>query len=283
MKVKKFVATDMRTALRNVKDELGPDAVILSNRTVNDQIEILAAMEYDENEINDALLSRQNSESQSERVAESAAAYYENAAEQRAVSNRFSQKKQNAMAREQHNDAINNAPQNNAAKVAYQFDNDSISDTQAAGLLQSMPQNNEGMSEMKSELKSLRTIIENQHTLSEWGAIAQKHPLRIPLYKRFTEMGLTQDVSKYLVKGLDDLTDLDLAMQAALKRLAEQLPIADDDIINRGGVYAMVGPTGVGKTTTIAKLAARFAMQFDAETVCNSRYNPNSIRCLVRI
>jgi flagellar biosynthesis protein FlhF len=40
-----------------------------------------------------------------------------------------------------------------------------------------------------------------------------------------------------------------------------------DDIINRGGVYAMVGPTGVGKTTTVAKLAARAVVRFGASKV----------------
>ena len=40
-----------------------------------------------------------------------------------------------------------------------------------------------------------------------------------------------------------------------------------DDIINRGGVYALVGPTGVGKTTTLAKLAARAVVRFGASKV----------------
>ena len=35
----------------------------------------------------------------------------------------------------------------------------------------------------------------------------------------------------------------------------------DADIIDRGGVFALVGPTGVGKTTTIAKLAARYTLR----------------------
>ena len=238
MKVKKFVADDMRTALRIVREELGPDAVILSNRTVNDKVEILAVMDYDEELINDAI-----SESKAQQKPGSAAAYYEQAAADRYKQDQFS------MPRE-------------IEKSSPDLQDDHYrSESQAAGLLQSMPQNVEGMNEMKSELKSLRAVIENQHVMSEWGALAKQHPLRIPLYKRFTEMGLSQDVCKYLVKGLDDLTDVDEAMQAALKQLVHQLPIAEDDIVNRGGVYAMVGPTGVGKTTTIAKLAARFAMR----------------------
>jgi len=87
------------------------------------------------------------------------------------------------------------------------------------------------------------------------------------LYKRLTEIGLSQEVCKYLAKGLDHSVDIEQAMQAALKQLVHQIPIANDDILERGGVYAMVGPTGVGKTTTVAKLAARFSMQHGARHV----------------
>ena len=55
MKVKRFIAEDMRTALRDVKEELGADAVILSSRKLDNQVEILAAMDYDEHLINRAL------------------------------------------------------------------------------------------------------------------------------------------------------------------------------------------------------------------------------------
>jgi flagellar biosynthesis protein FlhF len=241
MKVKRFIAGDMRSALKKVKDELGADAVILSNRTVNDRVEIVAVLDYEE-----PLVDATMTAAEQPKKPDNAAAYYEQAAAERY--------KQEQQARHSPTAEAKNHPENSA-------DDPLHSENQAAGLLRSQTQNTQGMNAMRSELKSLRTIIENQQVFSEWGAVAQRHPLRIPLYKRFTEMGLSQDVCKYLVKGLDDLSDLDQAIQAALKQLVHQLPIADDDIVNRGGVCAMVGPTGVGKTTTIAKLAARFAMR----------------------
>lgn len=48
MRIKRFIAPDMRTALRMVRDEQGPDAVILSNRATADGIEVVAATDYDE-------------------------------------------------------------------------------------------------------------------------------------------------------------------------------------------------------------------------------------------
>ncbi|MGL5146934.1 MAG: flagellar biosynthesis protein FlhF, partial [Plesiomonas shigelloides] len=49
--------------------------------------------------------------------------------------------------------------------------------------------------------------------------------------------------------------------------LANMLDNQGDDIVRRGGVVAFVGPTGVGKTTSIAKLAARFAARHGADQV----------------
>ncbi|MCW8934394.1 MAG: flagellar biosynthesis protein FlhF [Gammaproteobacteria bacterium] len=274
MQVKRFVADDMRTAMRLVKEEIGADAVILSNRVVNGKVEILAARDYDESLINKAL-----DKTLVESKPDSAAAYYERAAAERALQNSSFE---NATVEKSSTDELVkniavNPPvaQDNDVPLAKQFipekELESVAtlknnkDHQAAGLypsqLEMQAPLTDSMVEMRDELKSLRAMIENQHVLGEWKEMASKHPLRVSLYKRLTEMGLSQDVCKYLAKGLDNSADVEQAMQAALKQLVHQIPLAEDDILNQGGVFAMVGPTGVGKTTTIAKLAARFAMQ----------------------
>ncbi|HTM29556.1 MAG TPA: flagellar biosynthesis protein FlhF, partial [Rhodanobacter sp.] len=47
MKIKRFVAADMRQAMRLVRDEQGPESVILSTRRLADGIEVIAAIDYD--------------------------------------------------------------------------------------------------------------------------------------------------------------------------------------------------------------------------------------------
>ncbi|MCW9048039.1 MAG: flagellar biosynthesis protein FlhF [Gammaproteobacteria bacterium] len=274
MQVKRFVADDMRTAMRLVKEEIGADAVILSNRVVNGKVEILAARDYDESLINKAL-----DKTLLESKPDSAAAYYERAAAERALQHSSFENsgvEKSGTDKIIKDEALNNpVAQDNEAPLGKRFipetDLESVAtvknniDHQAAGLYPSQVEMQapltDSMVEMRDELKSLRAMIENQHVLGEWKEMASKHPLRVSLYKRLTEMGLSQDVCKYLAKGLDNSADVEQAMQAALKQLVHQIPLAEDDILNQGGVFAMVGPTGVGKTTTIAKLAARFAMQ----------------------
>ena len=48
MKIKRFVAADMRQAMREVREEQGPEAVILSTRRLPEGIEVIAAIDYDE-------------------------------------------------------------------------------------------------------------------------------------------------------------------------------------------------------------------------------------------
>ena len=290
MQVKRFVADDMRTAMRLVKEEIGAEAVILSNRVVDGKVEILAARDYDESLINKAL-----DKTLVESKPDGAAAYYERAAAERELhkaDSGFENKTDFG-----NNSQINNSQKSDSKKNEFQkkFSNENnfneqknsfntsahssrdenfntYNEHQAAGLYQSTPTSmqapfTDSIVEMRDELKSLKVMIENQNVLGEWNEMASRHPLRVSLYKRLTEMGLSQEVCKYLAKGLDDSLDIDHAMQAALKQLVHQIPLAHnfngvgDDILNSGGVFAMVGPTGVGKTTTIAKLAARFAMQ----------------------
>lgn len=117
------------------------------------------------------------------------------------------------------------------------------------------------MREMRAELRTLRSLFESQLTLQEWQRLGQRHPLRITLLQRLTALGLGVDVARKLADHVPESEDPEQAWLQALDLLRQHLPVADDDIVERGGVIAIVGPTGVGKTTTVAKLAARFALR----------------------
>ncbi len=314
MQVKRFVANDMRSVMRLVKEEIGADAVILSNRVVNGKVEILAARDFDETLINQAL-----DKSLLEAKPDSAAAYYERAAAERELENANDKKESHEKNLHEKIDATideeividtlpieasadklsatsasfenpsgeigpaetnSQKPFSNTASLESSDSSNNMVEHQAAGLMNvstshayntttevsSIPVNN-SMLEMRNELKSLRVMIENQHVLGEWNEMTTKHPLRISLYKRLMALGLSQVMCKNLAKGLDDLNDVEQAMQVALKQLVHQIPVVNDEILIQGGIYAMIGPTGVGKTTTIAKLAARFVMQHGQRSV----------------
>jgi flagellar biosynthesis protein FlhF len=87
------------------------------------------------------------------------------------------------------------------------------------------------------------------------------------LLRRLSGLGLTAGLCRSLAEQVGPAADEDQAWRRALGLLAHRLPVTDDDILNTGGVVALVGSTGVGKTTTVAKLAARYALRHGQRSV----------------
>lgn len=114
--------------------------------------------------------------------------------------------------------------------------------------------------EVKDELKNLRDLMQSQLNVLEWDRYSQRHPVRSVLLNLMTELGLGADICELILTKLGELNaDPHKVWQQALGVLATAIPIASTDVLSSGGRIALVGSTGVGKTTTIAKLAARFA------------------------
>jgi flagellar biosynthesis protein FlhF len=211
MKIKRYFAPDMRQAIRKVREEQGPDAVILSNRRVNGGIEIICATEYDESLFGGMVQARQPNTANVDKPAAT---------------------------------DVEATPRRKVSKdVGVEWSQDPA------------------LAEMREEIKNLRGIIESQLSHLAWGDFARNNPIQAVLLDRFSEMGLSNDLGRRLLEQVRKADDTEHAWRQALAVLAHQLPVADDDILTRGGVVSLVGPTGVGKTTMVAKLAARFALR----------------------
>jgi flagellar biosynthesis protein FlhF len=114
--------------------------------------------------------------------------------------------------------------------------------------------------EVRTELKGLRDLMQSQLSVLQWDQFAKRHPVRTVLLSLMSDLGLGSDVCEIIISHLDELNqDPHKVWQQALGILAKCLPVNRTDILADGGRIALVGSTGVGKTTTIAKLAARFS------------------------
>ncbi|MDI1245242.1 MAG: flagellar biosynthesis protein FlhF, partial [Rhodoferax sp.] len=117
------------------------------------------------------------------------------------------------------------------------------------------------------EIHSMRGMIEDRLDGMSRQNKPGGNPLRSQLLRPMLEAGfsarLAQDILAQLPEGHDFATGMDYVKS----ELARQLPILEDEnaMMDAGGVYALTGPTGVGKTTTTAKLAARCVMRFGAQ------------------
>jgi flagellar biosynthesis protein FlhF len=221
MKIKRYFAPDMRQAIRLVREKQGPDAVILSNRRVDGGIEIVAAVDYDETLIH-----------------------------------KMAQGDEGHSAPE----AATRPPEPPAAEPPEDVPRARpASPRSAAGAVEWSQEPT--LVAMREEIKTLRGILEGQLSGLAWGEETRRHPLRAKLLERLMGLGLSPAMCRDLADGVHYEQDPEHNWRQALGLLAQRLPITDDDILSHGGVVAVVGPTGVGKTTTVAKLAARFTLR----------------------
>ncbi len=123
------------------------------------------------------------------------------------------------------------------------------------------------LQEIRAELGTLREMLEGDLAQMVWSGQGRKNPLRIVLLRQLQNLGLSADVSAGIIEKIQGGQDRDRSWQDALKILADDLPVCHQDVAGSGGVIAVMGPTGVGKTTTVAKLAAQYALRHGRKQV----------------
>jgi len=227
MKIKRYTAASMRAALALVRAEQGPDAVILSSRRGDDGIEVIAAVDYDE-----ALFADAKRQQSAPSVAAPAVSS-QGRAEPAAAAH----------------------PAANPARPV------TDSPTPAASARPAPRADSAEYGAMQRELVGLRRMLETGLAGITWNDRRLREPLRARVLEELTAMDIAPDVALTLAELTPQRTTLDNPSHIPLALLAKHLPIVNDTTCVAGGITAVVGPTGAGKTTTIAKLAARWCMQ----------------------
>lgn len=235
MKMKRYFAADARQALREVREEQGPDAVILSNRRVAGGVEIIAAIDYEDALVNASL---GNPAGKTSEITDSDMSSNDNKA---------------ARTRKQ---AFDIGP-----------DDQAYSSSATAESAPGTPELDPALARIQDELKGLRDIMEAPMMQFAWGEVGRVKPLYASLLKQLMMLGICPQLCERISnrvanKGLHKHNWLE-----ALKLLSSLVPIARGDLLEQGGVVSLIGPTGVGKTTSIAKLAARFALRHGRRSV----------------
>jgi flagellar biosynthesis protein FlhF len=121
-----------------------------------------------------------------------------------------------------------------------------------------------------NELSSMRDMMEEHFAGLLWGDRQRRNPARAALTKHVFAAGFSAQLVQMMVENLpDDIETMEGGMDWVRSVLESNLPVMEDEdaLMERGGVFALMGPTGVGKTTTTAKLAARCVMRFGASKV----------------
>ncbi|MGQ0621029.1 MAG: flagellar biosynthesis protein FlhF [Panacagrimonas sp.] len=111
---------------------------------------------------------------------------------------------------------------------------------------------------IRCEMQSLRRAMEQQLGAPAWGELKSRNPVRADVVRSMTAIGLELKLAREIATELPDDATPERARVLPMGLLARRIPAFKQEWLDAGGVVALVGPTGVGKTTTIAKLAARY-------------------------
>lgn len=119
------------------------------------------------------------------------------------------------------------------------------------------------------EFQSLRGMIEEDLASLMWNDMQGNDPILASLLRTLTAAGFSTELSRNVLQTLKAGQSFASGMAYAKAELTRRIPMLEDEdedeLMDEGGVYALMGPTGVGKTTTTAKLAARCVKRFGAE------------------
>ncbi len=124
-----------------------------------------------------------------------------------------------------------------------------------------------GQESILSEIKSMSAMLQQQFAALYWNNVQLRDPQRAALLRKMLNAGFSTLLAHQM---LDNMPAGNTQGESWIKQVFKRnLLVAskEEDIITRGGVYALIGPTGVGKTTTTAKLAARAVVRYGAGKV----------------
>ncbi|UCO99883.1 flagellar biosynthesis protein FlhF [Metapseudomonas lalkuanensis] len=262
MQVKRFFAADMRQAMKLVRDELGADAAIIGNRRVAGGVELTAALDYP---LPAPAPSKPNPALEAElRKTQARIAQAQAELTTRAIADAG---KDRQLFAGQPLTAIEPELPESALAAAIERPRavprpvETVSAPKSAGVDQA------ALDAMRFELSGLRELIEVQLGSIAWSQMQSRRPQQASLWRRLQRMGLPAELARALLDKVANVSDPRQAWRMLLAHLAHAIRTPQVEPMEEGGVIALVGPAGMGKTTTLAKLAARYVLKYGAQNV----------------
>ncbi len=260
MQVKRFFAADMRQAMKLVRDELGAEAAIIGNRRIAGGVELTAALDYKLSalapRVPNVELEEELRKTQSRIV--TAQAELTHRSELDTVANR---------------QLFVGLAMDDSKQIEPTLEEPFRPSVHAAVAAERAERNAEpGVGDrayeaMRSELNGLRELLEVQLGSLAWNQLQGSRPQQANLWRRLQRVGLSGPLSRDLLAMVPDSNDQAHTWRMLLAHLARMIATPDVEPLEEGGVIAMVGPAGMGKTTTLAKLAARYVLKYGAQNI----------------
>ncbi len=250
MNIKRFFGKNSKLALAQVREALGDDAVILSNRTVKGGNEIMA---FSAEEMDSITASDDTAVTLTADVVEDS----RTSTLEELFKKRMQTENNSIKAKSSFNEDVMNESKNNMVE-------ETLAQTKAQA-----KEVNAQIASMMAEIRSMRSIIESQLAEISWGATQQREPMKSKILSAMLTAGFSPGLSKQLVDNIpanQNEAEAKKWVQSVLLKNLDTMS-KEEEMLDKGGIFAIVGPTGVGKTTTTAKLAARYVMKYGTDKI----------------
>ncbi|MEE3239713.1 MAG: hypothetical protein VX231_01945 [Pseudomonadota bacterium] len=244
-KEQRFVAKDMSRAIRKLNETLGPEAILLSSRKVEEGVEVVALPAGEKH---------------------LASSLHRQAGDRR--SNLRRQSDRIAMPDDSSEVAIDETVDlaTPAARLAASI-----------GEMKGPYEQFSGFEELQRELQQVKQMLEEKvQGLESYDTIFSR-PIQYRVLNRLLDLGFTLDMARPLAEGIDidaQLASFDdgecrltYAWSLCLDKLHANMPAAREDALSKGGMFAFVGPSGAGKTSALMKLATRWLLDHSVDDI----------------
>ena len=121
---------------------------------------------------------------------------------------------------------------------------------------------------LMGQVSEVKHLLQSHIAGNTWNHLKGVSPGRAETLKKLLAAGFSPALATSLLEEVGEIEDKASLIQTLRKPLASRMRTIDPvTLFDEGGVFAFIGPTGVGKTTTVAKIAARCVMRFGRKSV----------------
>ena len=274
----KFTAANSAEALKMVREKMGSDAMILSSKDVDEGVEIVAispdALAHLASQKNPFLANKSSSSLNGDASTSSTPAPQLNTPVFEEITKEVlprittpSMEVGGLIVK----DIITNSPadtSNDATAINAPSLNASTSSASLASAMRATPTESPRVEQLFSEIEEVKKLLQSHLASSYWNNLQQESAGHAEVTKTLLSAGFSPKLCAELVQNLSETGDVKSLLAEVQKRLEQSIKTIDPlEAFDRGGIFAFIGPTGVGKTTTVAKVAARCVLRYGRNQV----------------
>lgn len=265
MQVKRYIAADMRRALQKVREELGAEAIILSNRTTSEGVEVIASPHSKEELLEKWGHHHAIKEMTKEEMTKSKDLTVEEDKIERnpePILKKTQKKNSVLLDKKSHSEARNPVEKKSTLTQSV------IQSEKISNQYRSFALANDEIENLKNEIDLLKDLLKTQTSQMSWGNFNYSQPMASYLFKQMSILGFSLEIAFDWLEQVKTYQDIQQAWHATIDHLTQRIPVLNMPFAQDGHrIVALVGPAGSGKTTTLAKLAAQHILVKGKESI----------------